>query len=418
MCTDSRSLLAGQCFLALKGDNFDANEFIGEALERGADLVISNNDKWSTDEKVIVVEDTMECLQKLATYHRRQLNIPILALTGSNGKTTTKELVARLVRKVYQLGVTEGNLNNHIGVPLTLLSFGADLDFGIVEMGANHQKEIEALCNIALPDEGFITNIGMAHLEGFGGLEGVKNGKGELFEHLKDHEKRIYVNQSDPDLVDLSGGYQNVVRFSDSWVPYNGEVLEVMPLKGHEFCSLQVRSKRGKTDVVTSLVGDYNYRNILVALAVAGQHGVPLEEALEELQGFEIDLRRSQLKMIDGINYVLDCYNANPTSMMYALSNFLDKNTDEVKFVILGDMKELGDYSCEAHTEVIELLKSRNLSNAILIGPEFGKVIQGDDFSHFPDVNQARPYWKKIKRPGMRVLVKGSRSMTLERILD
>ena len=408
----------GETFVALKGERYDANEMVSEVLQGGAGLVITQNDEFRDHDRVIVVEDTLITLQELARFHRQKIGIEIIALTGSNGKTTTKELLNAFLSAEFDVGVTKGNLNNHIGVPLTLLSFNGDMDLGIVEMGANHQREIAALSEIARPDYGFITNIGMAHLEGFGGIEGVKKGKGELYEHLKKNEKLIFLNLDQEKLADLLGDYSRFISCTDRTLEYDGIKYEINPVVDHGLCGISLRGEAIEETVMTALVGIYNYRNIVIALLVAGYFKVPLFKALKVLRGFGMSLNRSQYLKRGGAHYVMDAYNANPTSMKAALDAFLVRESSSNKCVLLGDMLELGDLSAEAHEDILKRLMNADLDEVILVGHEFGIFKSKYPFKFFNDVDEAARYWKEQERQNWTILIKGSRGIHMERILS
>lgn len=420
ICTDTRRIKKGDFFVALRGERFDANDFVQKALDQGASCVVTENQEFYSSDRVVVVEDSLNTLQQLATFHRNYLQIPILALTGSNGKTTTKELIAHVLRLKYHLGVTQGNLNNHIGVPLTLLSFGSNLEMGIVEMGANHRKEIEALCRITHPTEGLITNIGKAHLEGFGGLDGVQKGKGELFDFIKESEGWLYVNQDEVKTKELLRNYPSATVFSDGQVPYGRHQLHVSSYLESGKCGVLLKTSGREYNVLTNLVGEYNYRNILMALAVAGRHELDLETVVASLNGFGLDMNRSQLIDKWNAKVVLDAYNANPSSMKAAIKNFFESYEKHKKILVLGDMKELGSFSQFEHEKVLKQVAKHDLNGGevFLVGPEFSSLRDAWPYDFYETIEELKNAWDLETNKPTHVLIKGSRSMSLEQLLE
>ena len=402
--TDTRKIKSGCLFFALKGDNFNGNTFASEAIKKGAIYVIIDEEQYAKHEQCILVDNVLHTLQALATHHRKKLKTPIVALTGSNGKTTTKELINAVLSTAYKTCATKGNLNNHIGVPLTLLDFTNDTEIGIVEMGANHQKEIEFLANIALPDYGLITNFGKAHLEGFGGVEGVIKGKSELYDHLKSHDKTIFINNNDVKQIEQVGDYENTVLFGS-----NMSLIGVQPF---------VTIKFNSTEIKTHLTGAYNYNNIAVAIAV-GEHFKVDKNSISKAIGNYIPANnRSQIIEKASNKIILDAYNANPTSMMAALENFGNLNGFE-KVAILGDMFELGDVSEVEHQFISEYSQKFDIDKIFLVGKHFFKTTTNATnvtcFQSFEDLKTElanRPLKNKF------LLIKGSRGMALERVLD
>lgn len=420
--TDSRKINSGCLFFALRGEQFDGNRYAAAALQAGASLAVVDDSGVvppTTDpnhDRYIAVNDVLETLQALAALHRKTLGIPILAITGSNGKTTTKELVSRVLARRWHISVTQGNLNNHIGVPLTLLAMTPQTEFGIVEMGASHRGEIARLCEIAQPDFGLITNIGLAHLEGFGGPEGVKRGKGELFDYLASStDKTAFYLQDDPNLSSLAAEHPTL----------HTQSYTAMNLQGsHTDTGLEVEVD-GLT-IRTHLTGDYNRNNIASAIAIGRYFDIPTPQIVEAIESYIPDNNRSQRLSTAHNTLILDAYNANPSSMRAALDNFLQEtpSTDPLtgipapKSVILGDMRELGEWAPQAHRTVVERLQEAGFKNVFLVGPEFCQAAQGSDFLTFPDTPTLCEYLKQHPLTGHFILIKGSRGIRLEQTID
>lgn len=412
VCTDTRKIKQGEIFIALRGDNFNGNKYAKQALENGAEIAVVDDPDMMESENCYLVEDALVFLQNLASFHRLNSNFHVIALTGSNGKTTTKELIKAVLAKKYSCFATEGNLNNHIGVPLTLLSIPSETDYAVVEMGANHQGEIEQLCNIASPDCGLITNVGRAHLEGFGSFEGVVSAKSELYKHLKEKSGKIYLNGEDKILSDLLESYKNKIIYNTSGSTCSGEFLESFP-----WLKLRLTYAGNKIYIIdTQLHGEYNLMNILAAACIGTDHDVPIEEINIAIEEYSPVNNRSQIIQVGDIRIILDCYNANPTSMQLALSSF-SKLRSEKKMVILGGMKELGNYSAEEHKKLVELVEHSRFTRSIFIGDEFKEfpVKFAEFFTSFDDLET---YLKNENLSGFDVLVKGSRANQLERIIN
>jgi UDP-N-acetylmuramoyl-tripeptide--D-alanyl-D-alanine ligase len=399
--TDTRNIRKNTLFFALKGDNFNGNSFAEEALKLGASFAIVDEEAYQTKENIILVDNVLKTLQQLANYHRKQLNIPVISLTGSNGKTTTKELIQVVLSKKYNVKATKGNLNNHIGVPLTLLSMTDKTELGVVEMGANHQKEIAFLCTISEPDFGYITNFGKAHLEGFGGIEGVIKGKSELYTFLKENKKTVFVNIDDKIQVEKTKNIKSVC-FNDEDLQF----IEVNP-----FVKLHYKN----TIINSNLIGKYNYTNIAAAITIGEYFKVPGHEMKEAIENYIPKNNRSQI--IETINnkIILDAYNANPSSMIAALESFASIKA-ESKVVILGDMFELGKDSLNEHQAIIDLATSLNFDKKLFVGENFnlGKTNELQ-FKSYQDLEE---YLKKNPLKNQSILIKGSRGMRLERILN
>ena len=413
--TDTRSLEKGNLFFALSGERFDANAFVDQALQKGAIGVVCSKEPEHKNDRVFVVSDPLRSLQNLASWHRAQLEYPIIALTGSNGKTTTKEAMKVALSAGMTVQCTQGNLNNHIGVPLTLLSLKDDLDAAIIEMGANHQKEIAFLCNIAHPDIGMITNIGMAHIEGFGGLMGVRKGKGEMYDHLKEKGNTILYNVNERFLEEMVGGYQPSMGYSDVGVTIKGQEFIFRQLSGTN-TTLKVGHDGKEYIIKTQLVGDYNYRNLLPGIVLGLYFNIPIHAICSALDGLYLGMNRSQEKRVGGLVYVMDAYNANPTSMDHSLSSF-ENRSDKGKVVILGEMKELGEESDYQHQVLLDRLSNmKDLSFAVLVGKAFQKFRNKYPFHFFENIEEASTWWTLHKPEEGSVLLKGSRSNRLEQL--
>jgi UDP-N-acetylmuramoyl-tripeptide--D-alanyl-D-alanine ligase len=413
VCTDTRKVTTGCIFFALKGDNFNGNHFASQALDNGAAYtVVSEQINDSRNERIWMVDDVLITLQQLAAHHRRQLKIPVIALTGSNGKTTTKELIHAVLKQRYNVLATVGNLNNHIGVPLTLLSLNSTNNIAVVEMGANHQKEIEQLCEIAQPDQGLITNIGKAHLQGFGGEEGVKKGKGELYDYLRKHDGIIFINKQSEKLVEILKGYEKIISYGAG----NNTEYSGVAINDGSLLRVQI-TKPFLMEIKTQLTGNYNLENVLAAVAVGAEWKVAPEQIKTAIENYTPANQRSQIIKKNNITIILDAYNANPTSVEAALKNF-EISFAGKKIVALGDMLELGDESEQEHFNIGALLKSINLHEVILVGPNFKSVAEQFHFYHFNDSLSAMEYFSKMKEDTFTLLIKGSRGVKMEKILE
>ncbi|WP_264566585.1 UDP-N-acetylmuramoyl-tripeptide--D-alanyl-D-alanine ligase [Flavobacterium sp. N3904] len=407
---DTRKIEVNSFFIAIKGDNFDANTFANEALEKGASYVLLDNKEYYIDERTIIVEDSLKALQELAKYHRDYLGLPIIALTGSNGKTTTKELINVVLSKKFKTKATVGNLNNHIGVPLTILSFTENTEIGIVEMGANHKKEIEFLCEIAKPDYGYITNFGKAHLEGFGGVEGVIEGKSEMYHYLFDNNKMAFVNLEDPIQVVKSHALKS---YSFGLNKVNAHVV-IKKIEANPFVIISYSEQI----ISTHLIGLYNANNINAAIAIGTYFGVDNTDIKDALESYIPENNRSQL-IVRGTNeIILDAYNANPSSMKVAIENFilLDKKN---KIAFLGDMFELGEESLEEHKYIVGLLQNRKDIKCYFIGKDFFQnKVNSSSCLFFDSFDSFSLSIKGIDFDHNMILIKGSRGMALERTLE
>jgi len=397
-------------FVAIKGDRFDANTFAKEALEKGASYVIIDNADYFIDDRTILVENSLQALQELAKFHRQFLRLPIIALTGSNGKTTTKELINVVLSKKYVVKATIGNLNNHIGVPLTLLSFTAETQIGIVEMGANHQKEIEFLCDIAQPDYGYITNFGKAHLEGFGGVEGVIKGKSEMYAYLKFHEKSVFVNLDDEIQKQKTEQFHRIT-FSQKDKNVNVFIDDVTANPFVKIAALGVK-------INSHLIGLYNANNINAAIAIGNHFEVVNDDIKAAVESYIPENNRSQLLTKGSNEIILDAYNANPSSMMVALENFLQLDKPN-KCIIIGDMYELGQESLAEHKAIVDFLFSKTSVQTHFIGKDFfANKIQKDNFNFYNNFEDFTQYLSSVKLDNRTLLIKGSRGMALERVLE
>jgi UDP-N-acetylmuramoyl-tripeptide--D-alanyl-D-alanine ligase len=414
--TDTRKIASGSIFFALKGDKFDANTFAQQALEAGAAYVVIDNAEYNKSNQCILVDDALTELQKLAAYHRKQLDIPFIGLTGSNGKTTTKELIKAVLSQHYKTYATTGNLNNHIGVPLTILGIDNTYEMAVIEMGANHQKEIELLCSISQPSHGLITNVGKAHLEGFGGAEGVKKGKGELYDYLKGNDGVTFVNHDSSILNDMVAerSLTNVIYYGSGITSaINGELLENSP-----YLKLRWRIKDGEYYTVQSqLTGAYNMDNILAAICIGNYFKLSRDEINAGISGYQPQNNRSQINKTASNTLICDYYNANPSSMFVAIEN-IDKLPEAHKVVILGDMFELGDESPAEHVSVVHKAMDTKIDQRIFIGPEFYKQNGIINATFYKTVEDAQKGLKANPIKNSTVLIKGSRGMALERLVE
>jgi UDP-N-acetylmuramoyl-tripeptide--D-alanyl-D-alanine ligase len=407
---DTRKIEPNSFFVAIKGDRFDANTFTKEALEKGASFVVIDNANYYIDERTILVNDSLETLQELAKFHRQFLNLPIIALTGSNGKTTTKELINVVLSKKFDTKATVGNLNNHIGVPLTLLSFTKETQIGIIEMGANHQKEIEFLCEIAQPDYGYITNFGKAHLEGFGGVEGVIKGKSEMYTYLKAYKKSVFVNIDDEIQKTKTTDF-NRITFSQK---DKSATVFIESITANPF----VKIKTLGVEINSHLIGLYNANNINAAITIGHHFEVPVNDIKDAIESYVPENNRSQLLTKGTNEIILDAYNANPSSMLVALENFiqLDKTN---KCIIIGDMYELGEESLAEHKAIVNFLNSNSNFDCHFVGKDFfANSIQKEDFHFYHTFEDFTKFLTSVKLEHKTLLIKGSRGMALERTLE
>ena len=407
---DTRKIEPNSFFVAIKGERFDANTFAKEALEKGVSYVVIDNADYYIDDRTILVKDSLETLQALAKFHRQFLNLPIIALTGSNGKTTTKELINVVLSKKFNIKATVGNLNNHIGVPLTLLSFTAETKIGIVEMGANHQKEIEFLCEIVQPDYGYITNFGKAHLEGFGGVEGVIKGKSEMYRYLKTHDKSVFVNLDDEIQKEKTEHFHRIT-FSQK---DNNVNVFIDDVTANPF----VKIKTLGIEINSHLIGLYNATNLNAAIVIGYHFEVPTDDIKAAIESYIPENNRSQLLTKGSNEIILDAYNANPSSMLVALENFiqLDKTN---KCIVIGDMYELGEESLAEHKAIVNFLNQNSSFECHFVGKDFfANTIQKENFHFYNTFEDFTKYLVSVKLEHKTLLIKGSRGMALERTLD
>lgn len=407
--TDSRKLKKDDFFFALKGPNFNGNLFAQAALDSGASYVVADEDLPFEDERIIHVDNVLKTLQNLAKHHRQKFKIPFIAITGSNGKTTTKELIHAVLSSQYKTYTTTGNLNNHIGIPLTILKIKQDAEMAVIEMGANHQHEIEKYCMFALPTHGLITNIGKAHLEGFGDLDGVKKGKGELFTYLGKTNGTAFVYMDDPVVMELAERVKNTIPYGNLNDLPTAKVISADP-----FIGIELPGEKPVT-IQTKLVGTYNYPNILAAVSVGRFFKIKDRKIKTALEKYLPSNSRSQLIEINGNKVILDAYNANPGSMKLAIENFAQMK-GEKKLLFLGDMKELGAESKAEHQTIVNLLNQYNWAEVILVGPNFGEI--QSTYKHFENSLQAQDWFINQKIKDSLILVKGSRSMEMEKVVS
>jgi UDP-N-acetylmuramoyl-tripeptide--D-alanyl-D-alanine ligase len=411
--TDSRSVGKDQIFFALWGDNYNGNKFASEALARGALCAVIDDPLFET-ENTILVDDCLIELQALAAHFRKELKVPVLAITGTNGKTTTKELIAAILSKKFKVHFTKGNLNNHIGVPLTILSAPADMEMLIIEMGASHIGEIRTLCLIAKPDYGIITNIGAAHIEGFGSLDGVARAKTELYEYLRKVNGIALYNDKDPLLV------EKIFRIINRAVPFSdptGIELLVDLVPSDLNLRISITYFHNTYNISTNLFGSYNLENVRAAIATCLFLGVEIKNIIDAIEKYQPANNRSQIKTTKSNTLICDSYNANPTSMCLALDSFSALKAGH-KIIILGDMLELGDKSEEEHLKILKVLQSDIAEKVLLVGSVFHKISSKSGFKAFDNVDKLMEFLKVEPLKGNTILIKGSRGIRLEKIYD
>ena len=418
ICTDTRSIEKGCLFFALKGDNFNGNEFALEALKKGAAYVVIDEKEYYRSPNCLVVADTLQTLQQLAKYHRSHLRIPVIGITGSNGKTTSKELISSVLSEHFKTYATQGNLNNHIGVPLTILSIPPSTEIAIIEMGANHQKEIEFLCGISQPTHGLITNVGKAHLEGFGGLEGVKIGKGELYYHLAASQGVTFINQDNKTLADMAEARSvtNITSYGVSETnDVSAKISKTSPYFSVKWKRNGVNADHGYHEASSNLTGSYNFENTLAAIAIGCFFKLSPDEINRGIQSYFPSDNRSQIIQTEKNILICDYYNANPSSMQAAIDN-LNTVSAEKKVLILGDMFELGDDAPAEHLRILGMSRSIRLHKRIFIGFEFFKLKDGADY-FYKSTSEAYEALEECPITDATILIKGSRGMKLEALV-
>ena len=408
--TDTRKLKQGDIFFALKGPSFNGNLFAKQALDAGAAYAVIDEDAGFKDDRLIKTGDVLTTLQQLAKYHRQQFNVPFIAITGSNGKTTTKELVHEVLSSTYKTYTTKGNLNNHIGIPLTILSVKQDAAMAVIEMGANHQKEIESYCTYTLPTHGIITNCGKAHLEGFGGIEGVRKGKGELYDYIRTNNGTVFLMKDYDYLIEMSKGISNIKTYGTKDADITG-----MAESSTEFLTVNMTKGTSTKTIKTNLVGEYNLPNILVAVCVGKYFNVPDEKIKTALENYVPSNSRSQLVQRGSNKIILDAYNANPTSMKAAIDN-LAKMDGSNKILLLGGMAEMGNESLAEHASVVDVINGYKWKDVVLVGGDFNKVKH--PYTYFNSTTEAKEWLQQQHLENSLILVKGSRSMQMEKVLE
>ena len=408
--TDSRNCPKGSIFFALKGDKFDGNQYAGKALASGCVYAVIDNPDYYIGERTILVDNVLKTLQQLAHHHRKVLGLPIIGITGTNGKTTTKELLAAVLSTKFNLLYTEGNFNNHIGVPLTLLRLTHDHEMAVIEMGASHPGDIKELVDIVHPNYGIITNVGRAHLEGFGSFEGVIRTKGELYDYIRRSKGKIFIKKENEYLQSIAKGIEQITYGNGDDAFASGQVVSCDPFLVFNW------KQQGKLHTVeTHMIGSYNLDNVLAAVAVGRFFKIPAERISRAIAAYEPTNNRSQFKKTDNNELIIDAYNANPSSMKVALDNFITMPV-QPKAIILGDMRELGPTSNELHAEVVEQIKKGEFDKVFLCGEHFSKV--GKEFSPFATTEAMTEELRRQPLKGYHILIKGSHSMGLEKLVD
>jgi len=408
--TDSRNIPQNSIFFALKGENFNGNIFAVEALKKGAVLAVVDEVVSGYDDQIVLVDSVLETLQNLAKHHRIQLGIKVIGITGTNGKTTTKELIQCVLKKKYNSFATYGNLNNHIGVPLTLLSLTNDHEIAVVEMGANHIGEIAELCNIASPDFGIVTNVGKAHLEGFGSFEGVIKAKTELYSFIRNTGGMIFVNNENEILIQHAEGIDIIMYGIKKPTNCYGEHISDFP-----FVDIRCTIDYTSFNIKSKLVGGYNFENLLAAVCIGNYFGVGISDIQDAIESYQPTNNRSQIINTTKNTLILDAYNANPSSMKAAIGNFVMGGFKN-KVLLLGDMAELGVESSQEHSSILKFIKSSNFNDVILIGPEFFEANKSFGYSAMKDKEQLEDLLKELNLKNATLLIKGSRKMQLEQI--
>ena len=414
--TDSRNPSKNSVFFALKGENFDGNNFAHDAIEKGCKIAVIDNPKIKSNKNIILVPDVLKTLQNIALHHRNKFNIPVIGITGTNGKTTTKELLSAVLSKKHKCYATKGNLNNHIGVPVTLLNIKNDAEIAVVELGANHVGEIKALSNLAKPTHGIITNIGKAHLEGFGSIENVAKAKSELYDHIKNNNGKLFVNFENPMLMNLSQGIQKITYGKSQKADFVGSIID-----NSNFLQIAFSEKNNiqqKYKIKTNLIGSYNFDNVMAAICIGSFFGVENKQIKEAIESYFPCNNRSQLIKTKNNTILMDAYNANPSSMILAIENFTAMNLKN-KIAILGDMLELGKASKEEHSKILSIAAKQGYDNIIFVGKEFCEAAKKyKNIICFNDTSGVVSWLKENPVLNSSILMKASRGIKLERIMD
>lgn len=408
--TDTRKLEKDCIFWALKGEKFDANEFVNQALDQGAAYAVISNPNKYIEGKTVLVEDTLVSLQELAKLHRSHLSIPIIVICGSNGKTTTKELTYAALNSHYKTFATYGNLNNHIGVPLSLLSITKDIEVAVIEIGANHVQETYDLCEITSPNYGVITNHGKDHLEGFGSIENVIKANSELFDWFRNNSGKAFVNTNHATILDNARDIQTILYGENEAYSYTK--------LNNEMAAILFKTRDSVIEIHSQLFGDFNCDNIATAATIAFTLGVPIDKIKSAIENYSPGLNRSQIKIINRVTYYIDCYNANPSSMELAILSFEKSTQNKNRMLILGDMLELGTYSEIEHQNIVELVSKYQWNEVILVGSEFGKWKDKILCHHFDKTEDAKQWFKSKNWNDFSILLKGSRGYALEKIIQ
>lgn len=408
--TDTRKLKEGDIFFALKGENFNGNTFVEKAIEAGAAYAVIDEEQYAVFGKTVLVDNVLTSLQQLARHHREQFSVPFIAITGSNGKTTTKELIHTVLASSFKTYTTEGNLNNHIGIPLTILKIKEDAEIAVIEMGANHQNEIASYCEYTLPTHGLITNCGKAHLEGFGGVEGVRKGKGELFDYLRSNNGTAFVMWDYDYLREMSEGISTIIKYGTHDAETKGTVFQSEP-----FLEVSISNGDNIFSIKTQLVGDYNLPNVLAAVAVGKYLKIADDKIKEAIENYTPSNNRSQLMERGTNKIILDAYNANPSSMKLAIENFAKIHADN-KVMLLGAMAELGDESLAEHKAIVDLIQQYHWKNVVLVGGDFLKTEH--PYLQFKNAEEAKNWVQEQFFENTTLLIKGSRSMQMEKVLQ
>lgn len=410
--TDTRKLQPGDIYFALKGENFNGNSFAKQALELGASYAIIDEEAYLLNERTVLVDDVLTALQALAKHHRQQFDIPFIAITGSNGKTTTKELIHAVLSSSFKTHATKGNLNNHIGVPLTLLGIEDTTEIAIIEMGANHQKEIASYCEYTLPTHALINNCGKAHLEGFGGIEGVRKGKGELYDFIRSNRGVIFRNADLDYLTSMADGIAQQITYGS---PHSQANYKGMASNTDGLLNVSILNAGLECTIRTQLVGEYNFPNVMAAVAIGLCFNIPIDTIRQAIENYAPDNSRSQLVKLGTNIVIMDAYNANPTSMKAAIQNFVQSSYAN-KIIIIGGMKELGNDSIQEHQEIVTELEKTNWNKVVLVGGDFAHTQH--HYVYFDNTELAAQWYSEQQFENTTILLKGSRAMTMEKVIN